>query len=121
MLNINRIILAGNITKQPEITRTNNGSACCRLTLAYNEPRNGEKIAYFFNVVTFGTTAENCAKYLKKGSGVIVEGKLTNRTFKTKEGTNKTTTEILASTVNFLTWDKKEKDTDQPQQRELDY
>lgn len=121
MINLNRVLIGGNLTKKPEITRTTNGSAVCKLSLAYNEVKKaGEKVTYYFNIVCFGSIAENCEKYLEKGSSVLVEGKIINRSYKANDGSNKTITEINASSVSFLSRPKS-KAEEQPQQGNLDY
>jgi single-strand DNA-binding protein len=102
-MNINRILLGGNLTRKPELSKTQNkGTSVCKFSVAYNEFQGSEKSTYYFNVVAYGTTADNCGKYLDKGSCVLVEGKLITRSYKAKDGTNKSVTEIIASNVIFI-------------------
>ena len=101
-MNYNKIIIAGNLTRNPEVRRTPNGRVVCNMTIAYNE-RFGDdkKHSYFFSVIVWGKTGENCAKYLKKGSSVLVEGKLTSRSYEGKDGIKRNVTEIQALNVVF--------------------
>ena len=102
-MNINRIILGGNLTRKPELSTTKTkGTSVCKFSIAYNEFQGSEKSTYYFNVVVYGTTADNCGKYLDKGSCVLVEGKLTSRNYKAKDGTSKNITEIIAANVIFI-------------------
>ena len=102
-MNFNKIILGGNLTHSPELKHTTNGKSMCSFTVAYNEKSyDDKKLSYFFNVVVWGKTGENCAKFLKKGSSVLVEGKLTTRSWEGKDGSKKTAYEIIASSVNFV-------------------
>lgn len=121
-MNINRILLGGNLTRKPESSKTNKGTSVCKFSIAYNDYQgNSEKTTYYFNIVSYGTTADNCSKYLDKGSCVLVEGKLVTRSYKAKDGTNKNVTEIIASNVMFLSGNKGKSNNEQSQQGELDY
>ena len=102
---MNRVFMIGNLTKDPERSETANGTAYCFFTIAVNRPftdADGNREADFFNVQTWRGQAENCGRYLKKGSKVAVEGRLQNRSYKTKEGEERRVTEIVADGVEFL-------------------
>ena len=106
---INKVILIGNLTRDPEMKHTARGKAVADFCLAYNHKyRSGEewkKETHFFDVSTF-RHAENCQAYLRKGSQVAVEGALRYRRWEDKEGKVKTKISILAETVQFLSWPK---------------
>ncbi len=102
---MNRIILIGNLTRDPEITTTNNGVSVCRFSLAvprgFANSDNGPQ-ADFFNIVVWRGLADNCHKFLKKGSKCCVIGRIQNVTYEAQDGTKRYTTEITASDVEFL-------------------
>ena len=102
---MNRVILVGNLTRDPELITTNNGVALCRFTLAV--PRrfagsDGEREADFINIVVWRGQADNCYKYLKKGSKAGVVGTLQTRSYDGTDGTRKYATEVVADEVEFL-------------------
>lgn len=99
---MNKCILIGNLTKTPELRHTESGTAICRFTIAINKYVKGEKKTTFINIVTFNKTAENCERYLYKGSKVAVIGELEIRQYTDNEGNNRYMTEILANEVEFL-------------------
>lgn len=104
---VNKVILIGNLGQDPEVRRTGSGAAVCTLRLATAERRkdaSGEWADHteWHSVVTFGTVAENCGRFLKKGRQVFVEGRLQTRKWQDKEGKDRYTTEIVALNVQFL-------------------
>lgn len=106
MANFNKIILVGNLTRDPELKRTKNGTAVTKFGLAVNEYRKGgEPRANFFDIVTWDDTAEHCEKYLEKGSSVLIEGKLKQERWETENG-KRSRVVISAYSVTFL--DKKD-------------
>ena len=102
---MNKCILIGNLTRDPELTQTSSGISVCRFTVAVNRNytnANGEREADFINVVVWRERAENCAKYLAKGSKVAVCGQMQTRSYEDKEGNKRYVTEINAEDVEFL-------------------
>lgn len=101
---MNKVILIGNLTRDPEFRRTYRGLAVCTFTLAVNRPKNqdGVSLADYITVRTWRTSAENCAKYLTKGRKVAVAGKLATRSYD-KDGRKIYVTEVVADDVEFLT------------------
>jgi single-strand DNA-binding protein len=97
---MNKIIITGNISRDIEKRETNNGKAVANFSIAVSRPFGDE--TDFFNVVVWGNQAENCAKYLKKGSKVGIVGTLQNRSYEANDGTKRTITEIVAESVEFL-------------------
>lgn len=106
---LNRVILIGRLTKDPELRYTPNGVAVASFTLAVNRSRpnqQGEREADFIPVVVWQKQAENCANYIGKGSLIAVDGRIQVRTYDAKDGQRRWVTEIVAENVRFL--DKKE-------------
>ena len=106
-MGINKVILLGNLGKDPEVRYTPQQMAICRFSLATGERKKdqgGQWIDHteWHNVVTFGKTAENCAKFLKKGRQAFVEGRIRTNKWQDKEGKDRYTTEILADTIQFV-------------------
>ena len=102
---MNKVYLIGNLTRDPELAETTSGVAVCRFSIAVNRPyanAEGVKEADFFNITTWRGQAENCGKFLKKGSKVAVVASLQNRTYEDKDGVKRTVTDIIASEVEFL-------------------
>src|SRR3954451_23943975 len=107
--NINVVAITGNLTKDPELRSTPNGTSVCKLRVAVNSRRkdgaSGEWIdkPNYFDVTVWGAQGENCANYLSKGRPVAVEGRLDWREWEAKEGGGKRqSVEIIANSVQFL-------------------
>lgn len=101
---MNKVILIGNVTRDLELQTTNNGKYNCRFPIAIKRRYKNEKGDFdsdFFSIVTWGTMAENCAKYLKKGSKVAVEGMLQTRTYE-KDGVKHYAVDVIARSVEFI-------------------
>ena len=102
---MNKTWLIGNLTRDPELSETSSGVALCKLAIAVNRTfvnADGNRDADFFNITVWRGQAENCGKFLKKGSKVAIVGSLQNRTYETPEGAKRTVTDIVASEVEFL-------------------
>ncbi|MBF0546988.1 MAG: single-stranded DNA-binding protein [Candidatus Riflebacteria bacterium] len=104
---INKVFLAGNLACDPELFQTQNGKSRTTLRLAVNRhfrtsDGQSKKEANFFSVIVWQNQAETCARYLKKGRPVLVEGRLNIRSFSSKEGEKKWITEIIAANIRFL-------------------
>lgn len=98
----NRVILQGNLTKEPELRYTPSGTAVCEFNVAVNSGRKDEP-AYFGAVIAFGRNAEACGRYLAKGSQVLVEGKLKNDEWEDRQtGQKRSKTRIIADSVQFI-------------------
>ena len=105
--NINRVIITGNLTKDPELRSLQSGTAVCKLRVAVNSRRkdqSGEWIdkPNYFDVTVWGAQGENCATYLSKGRPVAVDGRLDWREWETQEGGKRQSIEIIADSVQFL-------------------
>lgn len=102
---INRVVLVGRLTRDPELRYTPSGVAVATFTLAVNRQFNnaqGEREADFINIVAWRQLAELCANYLKKGSQAGLEGRLQTRSYDNKEGKRVYVTEVVADNVEFL-------------------
>ena len=106
-MGVNKVILLGNLGKDPELRYTPSQVPVCSFSLATSERRkdsNGQWSDHteWHNVICFGKTAENCSNFLKKGRQVYIEGKIQTRKWQDKEGKDRYTTEILGNTVQFV-------------------
>lgn len=101
---LNRTILIGRLTRDPELRYTTGGTATTQFTLAVDRPfqTNGKKEADFIPVVTWRQTAEACANYLHKGRLTAVEGRIQTRNYENNEGQRVYVTEVIADNVRFL-------------------
>jgi single-strand DNA-binding protein len=102
---LNRVVLVGRLTKDPELKYTPNGVAVANFTLAVNRPfknAQGENEADFINIVVWRKPAENVANYLKKGSLCGVDGRLQTRSYENNQGQRVYVTEVMAESVQFL-------------------
>jgi single-strand DNA-binding protein len=107
MANYNRVLLMGNLTRDPELRYIPNGSAVSNLRLAVNrtyKSQTGEmkEEVTFVNVVVWGKQAENCSEYLSKGSPIFVEGRLQSRQWETEDKQKRSILEVVADRVQFL-------------------
>jgi single-strand DNA-binding protein len=105
---INRVVLVGNLTRDPELRHTPSGMAVCSLRLAVNTRRKDaatgqwtEKPNYF-DITVWGAQGENCAQYLAKGRPVGVDGRLEWREWEAQDGSKRQAVEVIADTVQFL-------------------
>lgn len=106
--NINRVILTGNLTRDPEVRSLPSGTSVCSLRLASNTRRRdsstGEWVdkANYFEVTVWGAQAENCARFLAKGRPIAIDGRLEWREFETRDGQKRQVVEIVGEHVQFL-------------------
>lgn len=113
---MNKVILIGNLTRDPDYGETQSGISFCNFSIAVNRPyndSNGERQTDFFNIKTWRGQADNCAKYLRKGSKVGVVGSLQTRTYEDNDGNKRNVTEIVANEVEFLSSANKSDDSDE--------
>lgn len=102
---INRVILVGRLTQDPQMRKTNTGRSVCSFTLAVSRPKRQNSTtqeADFINCVAWEKTAELMCSYLRKGSQIGVEGRIQTRNYDDKDGKKVYVTEILASNISFL-------------------
>lgn len=108
MAGINKVILIGNLGRDPELRYTQGGTAVCNLSIAttrsYNNSRTNERVeeTEWHRVVVWGKQAEFSNQYLSKGRQVYIEGRLQTRSYEDRDGVKKYSTEVVADTVQFL-------------------
>jgi single-strand DNA-binding protein len=106
--NINRVVMTGNLTADPELRTTPGGTSVCSLRIACNTRRKdgatGEWVdkPNYFNVTVWGAQGENAARYLAKGRPVAIDGRLEWREWEAQDGTKRQATDIIADSVQFL-------------------
>jgi len=105
--NINRVVLVGNLTRDPELRHTPSGMAVCNLRLAVNSRKKDETGNWvdkpnYFDVTVWGSQGENCAQYLSKGRPVAIDGRLEWREWETPEGAKRQAVDVVADNVQFL-------------------
>jgi single-strand DNA-binding protein len=107
MANINRVVLTGNLTKDPELRHTPSGTSVCTLRIAVNSRTKdaqgnwGDKPNYF-DVTVWGNQAESCSQFLSKGRPVGVDGRLDWREWEAQDGSKRQAVEIIADNIQFL-------------------
>ena len=103
---MNKAILIGNLTRDPELSTTNSGISVCKFGIAVNRPftskQSGEREVDFFNITVWRALGENCHKYLRKGNKACVTGRIETRTYE-QDGIKKYAFDIIADEVEFLT------------------
>lgn len=102
---LNRVVLVGRLTKDPELRVSQNNIAVANFNLAVNRPftnQNGERGADFINCVVFRKQAENVNQYVKKGSLVGIDGRIQTRNYENKDGQRVYVTEVVCESVQFL-------------------
>lgn len=105
MASLNHVVLIGNLTRDPELRYTPDGTPVASFTIAVNRAfttRQGEREADFIPIVVWRKRAETCSEYLAKGSGVAVEGRLQIRNYEDKDGVKRRVAEVVAWRVEFL-------------------
>ena len=106
--NINRVVLTGNLTRDPELRSTASGTSVCSLRIASNTRRKDQSTGEwvdkpnFFDVTVWGAQGENCARFLSKGRPVAIDGRLEWREWETPEGHKRQAVDIIADAVQFL-------------------
>ena len=102
---MNRVMLVGRITRDPELRTSPNGVSFTSFSIAVNRQfanAQGERVADFINCVAFNKQAENLARFIRKGGLIGVEGKLQTRTYQAQDGSNRTAVEVICDAITFL-------------------
>lgn len=104
--NINRVVITGNLTRDPELRSLQSGTSVCSLRIASNsrQKRDGEWVdkPNYFSVTVWGAQGENCARFLAKGRPVCIDGRLDWREWQSQDGSKRESVEIVAESVQFL-------------------
>ena len=112
---MNKVILVGNLTRDPELSETPSGVAVCKFAIAVSRDyagADGNRETDFFNITVWRGRAENCGKYLKKGSKVAIIGSIQTRSYEDKDGIKRNVTDIIANEVEFLSPKNQGEDVD---------
>lgn len=101
---MNKVILIGNLSKDPELSTTTSGISVCKFDIAVQRrfETNGERETDFFKIIAWRGLADNCSKFLSKGKKAAVVGSIQNRSYDDKYGVKRYVTEIVADEVEFL-------------------
>ena len=102
---MNKVYLIGNLTRDPELTTTTSGISVCRMSIAVSRRfanADGARDVDFFNITAWRGTADNCAKFLKKGNKIAVSGSIQTRNYEKADGTKGFSVDIVADEVEFL-------------------
>ena len=102
MVSFNRVVLAGNLTRDPELRFTQGGTPVCGFGLAVNRVFSKNDEVDFFNISAWRDLGERVANYTKKGDPVLVEGRLQYRTWEAQDGSKRSTVDVVADNVQFL-------------------
>ncbi|MCK4666455.1 single-stranded DNA-binding protein [Candidatus Dependentiae bacterium] len=119
MYTLNRIFMIGNLTRDPELKFTQAGTAVTNFSIAVNrswKKQNGERQeeTTFVRIITWRKLAEICNEYLKKGSTILVEGRLSNRSWTTQDGQKRSTIEVIANNIQFINIPRRNKEEEPP-------
>jgi single-strand DNA-binding protein len=103
----NKVMLMGNLTRDPELRYTSGGQAVCNFSLAINRyfnDKQGERKeeTTFMRITVWGKQGENCAQYLSKGRSAFVEGRLQSRSWETEDGQKRSAVDVVAENVQFI-------------------
>src|SRR5437660_11105287 len=102
MVSFNRVVLAGNLTRDPELRFTRNGIPVCEFGLAVNRVRSKSEEVDFFGITAWRELGETIANYKKKGDPILVEGRLQYRTWEAQDGSKRSKVDVVADNVQFL-------------------
>ena len=113
-MSLNKVILMGNMCADPELKQTQGGASVCSFNIAVNRKysKDGKAEVDFITIVAWRQQAEFVCKYFKKGSGIVIVGRLENREWTDKQGNKRISTEIIAEEIDFV--GSKESDGGQP-------
>jgi single-strand DNA-binding protein len=106
--NINRVVVSGNLTRDPELRQLAGGNSVCKLRIAVNTRKKDRETNQwsdhpnYFDVTVWGAQGENVAKYLQKGSPLLIDGRLEWREWQAQDGTNRQSVEIIAENTQFI-------------------
>jgi single-strand DNA-binding protein len=117
MASVNKVMLMGNLTRDPELRYTSSGQPVCNFSLAMNryfKDKEGERKeeTTFMRITVWGKQGENCAQYLSKGRAAFVEGRLDSRSWEDDEGNKRTAVDVVAENVQFLGGPRDSDDSD---------
>lgn len=106
---MNKVFITGNLTRDPELTETAGGVQVCRFSVAVNRGYGDDRATDFYNVTAWRKTAEAVSRYTRKGSKIAICGDLQIRQYEANDGTRRTSVDVVAQEVEFLTPKQDEK------------
>lgn len=121
-MNLNKTFLIGRVTKDPEVLSTQSGKKVCRISLATNQfmGKGKEDKTTFHNIVAWGTIADVAEKYVTKGQEIMIEGRIDNRSYKKKDGSNGYISEVIVENLQLGSKPKNETQGKQASKEEVD-
>ncbi len=121
-MNLNKTFLIGRVTKDPEVLSTQSGKKVCRISLATNQfmGKGKEDKTTFHNIVAWGTIADVAEKYVTKGQEIMIEGRIDNRSYKKKDGSNGYISEVVVERLQLGSKPKNETQGKQASKEEVD-
>lgn len=119
MVNFNRVMLAGNLVRDPELRFTSSGIPVCSFSIAVNRVRSKDEAADFFNVSAWRELGESIAQYKKKGDPILLEGRLQYRTWESEDGTKRSAVDVVADNVQFLGRSQNPQSEEPPSEEEI--
>jgi len=102
VVSFNRVVLAGNLTRDPELRFTNNGIPVCEFGIAVNRVRSKNEEVDFFDITAWRELGETIANYKKKGDPILIEGRLQYRTWEAQDGSKRSKVDVVADNIQFL-------------------
>jgi single-strand DNA-binding protein len=119
MVNFNRVMLAGNLVRDPELRFTSNGVPVCGFSIAVNRVRSKDETVDFFNVSAWRELGESIVQYKKKGDPILLEGRLQYRTWEAEDGTKRSAVDVVADNVQFLGRSQNPQSEESPSEEEV--
>jgi|SRR5215210_229960 len=119
MVNFNRVMLAGNLVRDPELRFTSNGVPVCSFSIAVNRVRSKDEAVDFFSISAWRELGETIAHYKKKGDPILLEGRLQYRTWEGEDGTKRSAVDVVADNVQFLGRSQNSQSEEVPSEEEV--
>jgi single-strand DNA-binding protein len=119
MVNFNRVMLAGNLVRDPELRHTSNDIPVCSFSIAVNRVRSKDEAVDFFTISAWRELGETIAQYKKKGDPILVEGRLQYRTWEAEDGTKRSMVDVVADGVQFLGRSQNSQPEESPSEEEI--
>ena len=119
MVNFNRVMLAGNLVRDPELRHTSNDIPVCSFSIAVNRVRSKDEAVDFLTISAWRELGETIAQYKKKGDPILVEGRLQYRTWEAEDGTKRSMVDVIADGVQFLGRSQNSQSEESPSEEEI--
>ena len=119
MVNFNRVMLAGNLVRDPELRHTSNDIPVCSFSIAVNRVRSKDEAVDFLTISAWRELGETIAQYNKMGDPILVEGRLQYRTWEAEDGTKRSMVDVVADSVQFLGRSQNSQSEESPSEEEI--